>query len=83
MMTFTILSTIIGAMLGRHFKVIVLPPVILFISASVIGIGIRNGDPVGLIILTCILIAACLQLGYLAGAIFASRVARFASYRHT
>jgi hypothetical protein len=83
MLTLTIISTLVGAMLGRHLKVMVLPPIILLVWASVTGIGIMDGDPVGLMIPTCVLIAACLQLGYLAGAILATRVARFASYKPT
>ena len=78
MMTFAI-STVFGAMLGPRFKVLVLFPIILLGSAVTTGIGIVNGKHAGSIILACILFAVCVQLGYLVGAVMASR-SRSASY---
>lgn len=63
------LVCLIGATLGLRFKVWILLPAIcigLFCTA-IIGVGHR--DPGAGIILTMVLIAASLQLGYLAGVV--------------
>jgi hypothetical protein len=70
-MTITIFTLVclIGATLGLRFKVWILLPAIcigLFCTA-IIGVGHRN--PGAEIILTMVLIATALQVGYLAGVV--------------
>jgi hypothetical protein len=66
--TFGIVA-LIGATLGFRFTVLILVPAIGFAVLGVAGIGIARGDQGNEMIITMILIAAVLQIGYLLGAV--------------
>jgi hypothetical protein len=66
--TFGIVA-LIGAALGFRFTVLILVPAIGFAVLGVAGIGIVRGDQGNEVIITMILIAAVLQIGYLLGAV--------------
>jgi uncharacterized membrane protein len=61
------LVSLIGATLGFRFKVLILFPAIGIAFLSVAAIGIGRGDHGHEMILTMILIAVSLQIGYLVG----------------
>jgi len=60
---------VIGATLGFRFKVLILFPAIGFTVIAVAGTGIGRGDHGHEMILTLILIAATLQIGYFLGVV--------------
>jgi hypothetical protein len=60
---------LIGAALGFRFTVLILVPAIGFAVLGVASIGIAHGDQVNEMIITMILMAAVLQVGYLLGAV--------------
>jgi hypothetical protein len=68
-MTLAIIGFLIGAALGTRFKVFIVIPAIGLALLGTAGIGIAHGDPIGSVALTMLLIAATLQLGYLAGVV--------------
>ena len=57
-------------MLGLRFKILVLVPATLLMTAASTAIGIVNGRQVSAVILTSIGTAVLLQLGYIVGCIF-------------
>jgi hypothetical protein len=61
------LVSLIGATLGFRFKVLILFPAIGLALLFVASIGVGRGDSGTEVILTMILIAAALQIGYLLG----------------
>jgi hypothetical protein len=68
MLTLSIISAVIGAVLGHFFKAFILPAAILLGSVTIIAIGMVEGQSTNSIAGACILFAVCLQWGYLAGA---------------
>ena len=72
MITFAILSFLLGAVLGHRFNVLVLVPTIVVGTAIAIGVGITRAEDVWLIGLTVTLASVCLQFGYLCGAAIVS-----------
>jgi hypothetical protein len=68
-MALTIICFLIGAALGMRFKVLIVIPVIGLALLGTAAVGIAHGDPIGLVVLTMVLIATTLQLGYLAGVV--------------
>jgi hypothetical protein len=68
MLTLSIISAVIGAVLGHFFKVFILPAAILLGCVIIIAIGMVEGQSANSIAAACILFAVCLQSGYLAGA---------------
>jgi hypothetical protein len=66
--TFAIFA-LIGATLGFRFTVLVLVPAIGFAVLGIAAIGIARGDQGNALMITMILIAAVLQIGYLLGAV--------------
>ena len=61
--------SLIGATLGFRFKVLILFPALGLTLMAVAGIGIGRGDHGHEMILTLILIAATLQIGYFLGVV--------------
>ncbi len=68
MLTLSIISAVIGAVLGHFFKVFILPAAILLGLVIIIAVGTVEGQSTNLIAGACILFAVCLQSGYLASA---------------
>jgi hypothetical protein len=68
-MALTIICFLIGAALGMRFKVLIVIPVIGLALLGTAAVGIAHGDPIGSVVLTMVLIATTLQLGYLAGVV--------------
>lgn len=61
-------STIVGALLGHFFKVLVLPVAILLGVALIIIMGMLDREAASSIAGASILLVVCIQLGYLVGA---------------
>jgi hypothetical protein len=60
---------LVGAALARYFRVFVLAPAILLVCIFVVPMAVAHGHSAGRIILECVLAAAVMPLGYLAGAL--------------
>jgi hypothetical protein len=71
MMTLTIVSIVVGAIFAYRFSFCALAPAILFGTAT--AVIIARGDSTSSIVLSCIVVATGVQLGYLAAVIVASR----------
>ena len=59
----------IGAALGLRFRIFVLLPVILLGLFVCTAFGLAQGIPIWSIMLTSVVGATCLQIGYLGGAL--------------
>ncbi len=73
---FAIMTTLIGAMLGLRFKVLILVPAIVTSFLAIFGIGIAHGVGLWASLLATLLTITTLQIGYLAGAAVRFGVAR-------
>ena len=58
-----------GLILGTKFKVLVLLPATALSALALIAGGLASGGGIGSLLLMVFLASACLQLGYLSGAI--------------
>jgi hypothetical protein len=67
MSAIAIISLLVGAVLGRSLRVMVLVPAIAAGLALVTAIGLRTGATLGSTALAAVLVALGLQLGYVAG----------------
>src|ERR1700694_3009416 len=74
----TILSFLIGATVGLRFNFLTLAAVIGLALFGTAAVGIAHGDRIGSVVLTTVLVASAVQIGY-----FATIVTRaaFASVR--
>ncbi len=61
------IGTLIGAVLGLRFKVLVLVPVMVFALAIVAVDGIARGDSVWQLVAAMVVVATSVQLGFLGG----------------
>jgi hypothetical protein len=79
-----LLSFLIGALLGMRFKVLILIPIGLAITAVVV-IAIARGDGLSTMLLAEALVLCCLQIGYLGGLLtrYMLVLARAASMRRS
>jgi hypothetical protein len=79
-----LLSFLIGALLGMRFKVLILVPISLAITAVVV-IAIARGDGLSTMLLAEALVLCCLQIGYLGGLLtrYMLVLARAASMRRS
>ncbi len=68
MLMLTIASLLVGAMLGQHFKALVLVPASALAALALAGAGVANDQSVWSIGPTIVLIVTALQMGYLGGA---------------
>lgn len=69
MMLLTIFSTLVGAVFGLRFKVLIMLRAIACALPLIVGIGLARGDDAWSIVLAMVLAATALQLGYLFGAV--------------
>ena len=81
MMTFTMISLLVGMVLGQRFKVLVLMPTVAIALILVIGVGVARADTAWWIVLMVVAAATSLQIGYLMGigvrhALVAARASR-------
>jgi hypothetical protein len=67
MATIVIIGILIGATLGLRFKFLILLPAIGLAGLGIACAGIAHGDGIGLVVLTVVVVATALQVGYLAG----------------
>jgi hypothetical protein len=67
MMTLTMVSLLVGMVLGQRFKVLVLMPTIAMALVLAIGAGVARADAVWWIVLMAAATATSLQIGYLIG----------------
>ena len=64
-----LLALLVGAVLAMRYKVLALIPAIgLTITAIFVG-GVVRGDSLSIISITAFLVASCMQVGYLGGAV--------------
>jgi hypothetical protein len=78
MLLLIVSMTLIGALLGTRFKVLILVPAIgLALLANIVS-GIVGGDSASTILIAAATAAVCLQIGYLCGVVvqYAAAVAR-------
>jgi hypothetical protein len=67
MITISMISFLAGVALGQRFKVMVLMPAIAIVLVLALGSGVTHAQTAWSIILTSVLAAVCLQIGYLTG----------------
>jgi hypothetical protein len=65
----TISGTLVGALLGLRFRVMIIVPAIFIAAAIVTASGTARGDGAAAIAVAVIVVAASLQVGYFAGAV--------------
>jgi len=70
--------TLVGAVLGTRFKVLILVPAIWLAAMANVAGGIVHGDSASTILTATVVAAVCLQIGYLCGIVaqYAGTVAR-------
>ena len=69
MVTFTIVSVLLGALLGTRFRVSILLPVVLLAVAIVAAVGLARESSAWRILLEIIVVMTALELGYLGGSV--------------
>jgi hypothetical protein len=63
----TVIGTLFGALLGLRFRALIVAPVI-FVAVAIIAVGgMARGDEAKALALAVIVVAASLQVGYVAG----------------
>jgi len=67
LLTFVLISLLVGMVLGQRFKVLVLVPAIAVWLPVAIGVGIAHSEELGPTVLLAALAVASLQIGYLVG----------------
>jgi hypothetical protein len=67
MITISMISFFAGVALGQRFKVMVLMPAIAIVLVLAVGSGVTHTQTAWSIVLTAVLAAVCLQIGYLTG----------------
>ena len=67
MMTLSMISFLLGAVLGQRFKIVVLIPAFAIVLAFVVGTGVALAQTAGSIVLMAAAAVTCLQIGYLVG----------------
>jgi hypothetical protein len=72
MLTLTIVTILVGAVLGLRYKVFTLLPAVTFVLVFVIGVGVARGAGIWRIALDMMVATAALQLGYAGGSAFAA-----------
>jgi hypothetical protein len=65
---------VVGSALGLRFRIFVLFPVILLGLFVCTAVGIAQGTMIWSIVLTNVVAATCLQIGYLGGALLKSMI---------
>jgi hypothetical protein len=72
MLTLTIVTILVGAVLGLRYKVFTLLPAVMFVLAFVIGVDVARGAGIWRIALDMMVATTALQLGYAGGSAFAA-----------
>ena len=72
MLTLTIVTILVGAVLGLRHKVFTLLPAVMFVLAFVIGVDVARGAGIWRIALDMMVATTALQLGYAGGSAFAA-----------
>jgi len=67
MLTLSLVSLLIGAILGMRFKILILLPAIFSAFVMILAGGISSSAAPSFVALATLLAATCLQLGYLIG----------------
>ena len=67
MLTLSIVSFLIGAGLGQHYRVLVLMPATAILLVVAIGTGVAQAQTAWSIVLMVAAAAASIQIGYLVG----------------
>ena len=70
------MMALIGAILGLRYKVLILVPAFVLSSVAIFGTGMARSDNPSSILLTVFLAITALQMGYMAGALICSIVAK-------
>jgi hypothetical protein len=65
---FAIVAAVAGAVLGLRYNVLVLVPAVMFAMLFAVIVGIARGDGLWFVTLMTALLAAAIQVGYVAGA---------------
>ena len=79
MSTVAVFSLLIGSLLGGRFRIFILPPAIVLGAAMIGAVSAWQGQGPAHMVVTILVFATMLQLGYLCGAMLIR--ARAASYR--
>lgn len=79
MSTVAVFSLLIGSLLGGRFRIFILPPAIVLGAAMIGAVWAWQGQGPAHMVVTILVFATMLQLGYLCGAMLIR--ARPASYR--
>jgi hypothetical protein len=69
MLTSAIFGMLLGALLGIHFRVLVLAPAILLAAAVSMTTGMASGEGVRMVALAVIIASISLQSGYIAACV--------------
>lgn len=77
------ISVLIGTAIGLHFNVFVLIAAVVLALVSTAAIGTAHGDQMWSVVLTMVVVAAALQISYLAGAVIREAVVGFVRPRRT
>ena len=67
MMTLSMISFLVGAVLGQRFKIVVLIPAFAIVLIFVVGTGVALAQTAWWIVLMAAAAVTCLQIGYLVG----------------
>ena len=67
MLTLSLASLLVGAVLGMRFRVLILLPAVFAALLAVLAVGITSSVSFPMVALAMVLAATCLQLGYLGG----------------
>lgn len=70
MIALALCSMLIGSALGIRFRFVILPPVILIGTATLVAISTAQGAPLAQAIWTVVVFASLLQFGYICSALF-------------
>ena len=76
MITLAMMALLFGALLGLRFRVFILVPAVVMSSATILGVGIADGDSIWHTLLAAVLSITALQVGYLSGAVLYSSIAK-------
>lgn len=79
MSTVAVFSLLIGSLIGGRFRIFILPPTIVLGAAIIGAVSAWQGEGPAHTVVTILVFAMVLQLGYLCGAILASAQRRIAS----
>lgn len=62
-------ASLVGGLFGLRFKVLIVIPAIGLVSVAALVTGIARGDGAPAVLMAATLAGACVQIGYLCGAV--------------